>query len=328
MKVLQGSPSAADEIIEQARTLGCDGIAWDLREPCESAVEGAAKAGLRNEGWLQVARDEAAASEHPKWMHCPQHHEWLQRFPDFTGRHPALVAPYLGLNTKFAFMWALGRTTALIRENPWAHRVWLADIQGPPMGCGCGNPSCRSWDNAPGDKLAVTPYEHPEMLFPLEFYRALSASLGDTKPDLVPVLCPECERGISMDGVDDPDGPHGTDLCMGIPCVRPCALDYWPGLLKAFRGEEVSVGLLLMTEALGKDHPVYGEPRAWAKRAHAHYGNDLIPCIEPEDAGLFESGLILTHAPQDCWPVEPPPGYEPALPPIMCGYCPPNSESG
>jgi hypothetical protein len=259
-------------------------------------------------------------------MHCPQHHEWLRRFPQYAGGHPALVAPYIGLNTVAAFDHARGRVTSLIRRAPWAERVWLADIQGPPMGCGCGNPCCRSWDNAPGPKRASTPYDHPEVLFPLEFYAAVVEDLPGR--DIVPVLCPECERGVTVGGADDPDGPDGTDLCQGVTCSRPCALDYWPALLRAFRGPTPEIGLLLLTTAFGKDHPVHGSPRAWAVSAHRHYGADLIPCIEPDDADRFDcAALLLTDAPQDCRPVPPPPGYVAEVPPILCGYCPPSPPS-
>ncbi len=250
----------------------------------------------------------------------PQHHEWLQRFPNYTAGHPALVGPYLGLNTVAAADHTRERVRTLSLAADWAESIFLADIQGPPMGCGCGNPCCRSWDNAPGPKRADTPYQKPELLFPLQFYRELAADLPDHT--LIPVLCPECERGISVDGVDDPDGPTGTDLCQGIPCVSPCAKEYWSSLLAAFRRECPAISLLLLTEASGKNHPIFGEPRAWASRAHRHYGTDLLPSVEPEDAFRFEHCLILSDAPQNCWPVAPPPDYVPEVPAIMCGYCP------
>ena len=322
MNVLQASPAAPDEAIEQAKDLGCDAIAWSLQLPSEFARQRAKKANLRSEGWISVARDPEAAAAHPEWMHAPQHHEWLERYPNYTGQHPALVAPYIGLNTRPAFDHALARAADLISKAPWATRVWVADIQGPPMGCGCGNPCCRSWDNAPGEKVAATAYDNPQVLFPLEFFLSLQRlTPGRT---LIPVLCPECERGIDLSGAEDPDGPHGTNLCRGIPCVRPCALDFWPSLLAAFRNATEEIGLLLATEALEKNHPVYGAPRSWPRLAHAHYGVDLIPCVEPEDAGSFDRSLVLTDAPQDAWPMPPPIGYEPTLPAIMCNYCPPS----
>lgn len=322
MRVLQASSHAFERAIEQAQGLGCNAIAWTLDTPSEAAIRATQAAGLQIHAWLQVARDPEAVAQHPEWMHCPQHHEWLRRFPGYQGTHPAVVAPYIGLNTQAAFQYALAKTIEKIQSAVWAQRVWLADIQGAPMGCGCGNPCCRSWDNAPGPKLASTPYDRPEVLFPLEFYGAVRAALPDT--EVVPVLCPECERAISLDGVEDPDGPAGTDLCQSIPCGDVCTHQYFPRLLAGFRQAAEPVGLLLMVDALGKNHAVFGAPRQWAARAHRHYGTDLIPCVEPEDARTFAHALILTDAVQDCWPVAPPPGYKAEVPPILCGYCPPD----
>lgn len=321
MKLLQADPGEWSRALTLAQALGCGAIAWTLNGAEEEAVRATHAAGLEPHAWLQVARDPEASAEHPEWMHCPQHHEWLRRFPNYRGAHPAVVAPYIGLNTEAAFQYALNRAKRQIEAAPWARRIWLADIQGPPMGCGCGNPCCRSWDNAPGPKRASTPYDRPELLFPLEFYRDLTMALPGR--EIVPVLCPECERSIVLDGVDDPDGPAGTDLCLGVPCGDVCTLQYFPRLLSAFRAACEPIGLLLMVDALEKNHPVFGAPRGWAHRAHRHYGEDLIPCVEPADAGRFENALILTTAPQDCWPVAPPPGYRAEVPPIMCGYCPP-----
>ena len=324
MRVLQAETEHCEVVLDQARALRCDAIAWALGGSAGAlgpAIEAAHAVGLQTHAWIQVARDPEAANLHPEWMHCPQHHEWLQRFPEYQEGHPAVVQPYIGLNTRAAFDYALEKTTRLIEGADWATRIWLANIQGPPMGCGCGNPSCRSWDNAPGPKLASTPYDRPEILFPLEFYSALAAAVPNA--DLVPVLCPECERFISLDGVDDPDGPEGTDLCMSIPCGSICTNQYFPQLLHGFRDRCEHVGLLLMVDALEKNHPVFGAPRAWATHAHRHYGTDLIACVEPDDANTFGHALILTDARQDCWPVAPCEGYRAEVPPIMCGYCPP-----
>ena len=325
MKTLQASPERFSVAIDQAQALGCTAIAWDLRLPCAAAVAAATHAGLASLGWLQAARDLEAAEAHPEWLHAPQHWEWVTLAPLLLGAggattHPMLVGGWIGLNTKAAFAHALATVTQRVLANPWCRTLYLSEIQGPPMGCGCGNPCCRSWDNAPGEKIAVTAYQKPEILFPLAFFQAVRAAVP--RLEIIPILCPECERGIVLDGVDDPDGPAGTNLCQGIPCVRPCALDYWPRLLAAFRAEVPTVGLLALTQALQKNHPVYGEP-GWALRAHRHYGTDLLPCVEPGDAHKFTHCLIATSALQDCWPVVPPEGYVAAIPPIMCGYCPP-----
>ncbi len=327
MRVLQASPDSWESAIEEAQAFQCEAVAWSLDADASDtlmakAMDATQAAGLQAHAWLRVARDSEAITLHPEWMHCPQHHEWLRRFPEYEGTHPAVVAPYLGLNTQAAFDYALAKAIRRIQAVSWAAQVWLGDIQGAPMGCGCGNPCCRSWDNAPGAKLASTPYDRPEVLFPLEFYQMLAKSVPATK--LIPVLCPECERDINLDGVQDPDGQDGTDLCQGIPCGDVCTHQYFPRLLAGFCKETTQIGLLLMVDALKKNHPVFGQPRQWASRAYRYYGTDLIACIEPADALNFEQALILTDAPQDCYPVAPPVGYRAEVSPIMCGYCPPD----
>lgn len=315
MKIVQGAASGVHDLIASALALGADSVALTLTAQQE-AWEAIVAAGLEPAGWWQAARDPEAASSHPEWMHAPQHHEWLRRFPDFDGGHPALVAPYIGLGTVPAFEHALERMLNALVQSP-VKRLFVSDIQGPPMGCGCGNPSCRSWDNASGAKVASSAYDRPEVLFPLRFFERAR----ERRPDIewTPVLCAECERGILMDGVHDPDGPHGTDLCQGVACVAPCATEYWPRLLTAFRSAAPTVGLVLTVGALERDHPVYGPDRAWAERAHRHYGTDLLPVIEPQDAGRFDSWLVVHDYPQNCWPVAPPPGYVPSVPPVRCG---------
>jgi hypothetical protein len=198
--------------------------------------------------------------------------------------------------------------------------IYLADIQGPPMGCGCGNPACRSWDNAPGEKIAPSAYHHPEVLFPLRFFQEVKARITDRR--IIPVLCPECERGILMDGVEDPDGPDGTDLCQGVLCMSPCSREFFPRLLAAFREAADSIALVLTVDALCKNHPLFGEPRAWAKRAWRHYGSDLLPVVEPEDADAFPDALIAFAYDQSVEPRPRPAGYRPSEPPVACGGSP------
>ena len=170
MRTLQAHSGEWRTAIAQARALNCEAVAWTLagdvpEGEVKEAVRAADAAGLKSQAWVQVARDPEAAQKRPEWMHCPQHHEWLRRFPEYPGMHPALVAPYIGLNTQAAFEYALARTKHKIEAAGWARQVWLADIQGPPMGCGCGNPCCRSWDNAPGPKLPVRLMTAPKFCF-------------------------------------------------------------------------------------------------------------------------------------------------------------------
>lgn len=270
--------------------------------------------------WISASYDPQAAAEHPEWLHAPQHHEWLSRFPDYTGGHPALVSNYVGLNGVAAAAYRLEK----LQNLPDAE-VFTFDLQGPPMGCGCGNPSCRSWDNSSGPRIAATAYENPEVLFPLEFARRLQAR--NPQSQILPVLVPECERGFRLGHVEDPDGPEGTNLCQGIPCQHPCALDYFPRLLAAFREEFGRVAIMLSVSVLEKGYAVFGEPGAWSALAHRHYGTDLIPVVDPREAARFKTPAVITGYDFEFAPMSPPPGFSPTIPPIMCGYCPPASDS-
>lgn len=312
MRVLQCAAADLEAGIQKAKSDRFTGLAIELGAP-EHAYETIARAGLETWAWHRAAYDPAAAAEHPEWMHAPQHPEWLRRFPSYEGGHPALVAPYIGLSTQAAADHALARLMALPRRP----RVLLFDVQGPPMGCGCGNPCCRSWDNAPGPKVAPSAYEGAEILFTMRFLRRVRASAPDVT--WLPVLCPECERGITLDGVEDPDGPNGTDLCQGVACVSPCATVYWPRLLETAHAEG-PVGLLLTVRGLEKDHPVYGPSGSWASRAHRHYGEDHLPFVEPPEADRFERVVVVTDLPEPVQPVAPPNGYVPSVPPIRCHH--------
>ena len=125
------------------------------------------------------------------------------------------------------------------------------------MGCGCGNPLCRSWDNSPGEKIAPAPYQHPEIYFSKEFANAIQRDNPALR--VVPVLCEECENGIDVGPAVNPDlaGP-----CHGIPCAHPCSLDYYPGLLKAMAGPR-PVGLMAFYKLFRRDKSIYGGEAAW-----------------------------------------------------------------
>lgn len=328
-----------------------EAVVFDLAAETEilrAASERARSVGVAVWGWIEVGRDEAAASAHPDWMHLPQHHEWLDAFPDWTSRgggHKALVAPWICVNNRAVFDYALARVLALTAAAPLLDGLLLNDIQGPPAGCGCGNVLCRSWDNSPGEKIAPTPYADPDVFFPQVFWRACAEALAAApanalpKSRIFPIICGECEVGITMGGVDSPDELRGT--CRGIPCSRPCALVYWPGLVRslAAQGGPERVGLLTPYKLFDRDTPLYGETAAWVGASVAHYreydpaanlfavvqgwevtSDELADQIEQAAANGVAGTLVLEEPlEQSWWPVEPPEGYIPISPPALCG---------
>ena len=167
------------------------------------------------------------------------------------------VSPWVCVNNRAVFAYEAMRVQRTVEAAPNLDGLFLCDIQGPPMGCGCGNPLCRSWDNSPGEKVAPAPYQHPDLYFSKEFV----ASIERDNPGLLilPVLCEECENGIDVGPASNPDllGP-----CHNVPCAHPCSLDYYPGLLRAFAGAR-PMCLLAFYRLFGRNNPEYGGEAAW-----------------------------------------------------------------
>jgi hypothetical protein len=266
-------------------------------------------------------------------MHLPQHHEWLEAFPEWEGGYKALVSPWLCVNNRAAFAYALEKVTRLVAAAPPLDGLLLNDIQGAPAGCGCGNILCRSWDNSPGEKIAPTPYQKPEVT------RLAQYGLG--RENTVPIICGECEIGVTMGGVESPDEQLGT--CRGIPCSRPCALVYWPGLVSAFaepNGGAAWKGILAPYKLFGRDVPLYGKTAAWVGASVAHYREydaeaRLIAVVQGWEVTSEEIGaqieqaltqgaagaLILEEPLNQSWQPAPLPAYyAPVIPPILCGH--------
>jgi hypothetical protein len=284
------------------------------------ALAAAQAAGLEPYLWVEVARDEAAARAHPEWLSEPQHTEWLELFPeqDWTGRH-AVVYPWICVNNRAVFEYARDRVCRLVNaiDAPLAG-VFVSDIQGGPVGCGCGNDLCRSWDNSPGEKIAPSPYERPETFFSVVFLNELRRRLPGMT--LVPIICEECEAGITMDGIDSPDELLGK--CHGVPC-RPCSTDYYPRLIDSLV-DEPRVGLLSFYKLWRRNVPLWGPEAGWVGAVLRRYrerdpAQRLISVLQGWDvseaelsaqiaqsraggsAGYLVAGMAMD---QSFWPVE------------------------
>jgi hypothetical protein len=161
------------------------------------------------------------------------------------------------VNNRAVFDYEASRVNRIVAAAPKLDGLFLCDIQGSPMGCGCGNPLCRSWDNSPGEKVAPAPYEHPDVYFSKEFVHAVERAHPSLP--LIPVLCEECENGIDVGPAPNPD-LHGA--CHDIPCAHPCSLDYYPGLLRALAGPR-PIGLLSFHRLFRRTGPEYGGEASW-----------------------------------------------------------------
>lgn len=258
----------SEELLRRARAAGHTAVAIVLNETLDRQTFGdivreARSAGLLPYAWIEVGRDPFAAETHLDWLNTPWHPEWLAAFPDWrtpAGMMPA-VAPWVSVHTRAVFDYALTRIGTLLRDIPAGgdlHGVFLNDVQGGPTGCGCGNELCRSWDVSPGPKVAPSPFTHTEDYFTVRFVDAVATA----RPDLhiVPVICSECEIGVTIGGIVNPDL---TALhCHGVTCGNPCGGIYYPGLVRALADRDC-VGLLSFYRLFGRDLPLYGDEAAW-----------------------------------------------------------------
>ena len=310
----------------------------------------ASETGVELWGWIEIARDVEAAAAHPEWMHAPQHHEWLDAFPDWRpggGKHPALVFPWVCVNNRETFDYELARVVDLVSKAPPLSGLFLNDIQGAPAGCGCGNILCRSWDNSPGEKIAPTPYSNPDVFFSKAFWLACKSALSALSEksispgNLIPILCGECELGVQIGEVFSPDDLLGG--CRGIPCAGVCAHSYWPGMVRAFaqtEGGPETIGLLTPYKLFGRDSPIYGESAGWVAGLTQHYlefdsaahiiavvqGWDVTEAQIEAQIGMAKKGgatgtlVIETKLDQSWEPAHPPADYVPTVPPSMCKH--------
>jgi hypothetical protein len=283
----------------------------------QSAKSEARALGLEPAFWFEVGRNEEAARAHPEWLHTPQHNEWLASFPEWE-HETASIFPWLPLNNEAVFDFQLervGRAASMLEPGD---SIFLNDVQNSPAGCGCGNLQCRSWDNSPGDKVAPSPYDHQDAYFTAIFLDAARRANPSLK--LIPVVCPECERGVTVGEVFSPEDQTG--YCKSVDCSDPCALYYYPGLLRALAGLE-RVGLLCAYKALGRDLPLYGGQAAWVGANISRYAEhapreNLVAVLQGWDVSEEEvraqkdaaasagaSSLILSRLPldQSYWPV-------------------------
>ena len=261
-----------EELLRQAHADRHNALAIVLDEQTDrqafaEALRAVRAAGVSPYAWIEIGRDPAAALAHPEWLNTPWHPEWLAAFPEWRtpeGMMPAL-APWVSVHTRAVFDYALARIASLLeglRAAGYLQGVFLNDVQGGPTGCGCGNELCRSWDVSPGTKVAPSPFTHTEDYFTVRFMDAVVSACLDLQ--IVPVVCSECEIGVTIGGIVNPDltAMH----CHGVTCGNPCGGIYYPGLIRALTPQPC-VGLLSFYRLFGRDIPLYGSEAPGARRS-------------------------------------------------------------
>ena len=138
--------------------------------------------------------------------------------------------------------------------------VLLSDVLGAPEGGGCGHATGRLWDGPPGEKISgghgVTAFgDHPGA--PRLFARRVAAALNGI--EVIPVITEECEAGITVSGVEDPERSLGYGR---MSCRNPCAARFYGRLIDDLHVLP-RVGLLALYRTFGRDVPEYGPEGAW-----------------------------------------------------------------
>jgi hypothetical protein len=261
LRLVQASPADPMRAIEAAWLNNCQAIAWDLRQNCSRAVDAARRARLRSEGWYSVEQ-EAAMHQDRDLIRVPS------GILELTGETERTPTDML--------------IDAIVR-NEWCAKLWLTDIQGPLIG------SDRERATSAGTVCSTR--SEPDRFQAELFFEGLLNGLWrlNRAIQIAPVISPGPVRA-PFRAAFNRAGAH-----RGASCG---ACHNGPELLERFRKWAGSlfvpqIGIHLGCDALGCKRQEHRESLSWQMLAHEHYGSDLIPCVEPDDADRFESCLIL-----------------------------------
>ncbi|MCH7760194.1 hypothetical protein IIA15_02155 [candidate division TA06 bacterium] len=254
------SPERIDgDLLKQLKMKNYSSIVVDISNLDEKVNMRTIKKEIDREGlkvyyWIGVGRDILAASKHSEWLHRP--HKL-----NFYGNKPVVVYPWVSINNFEVFEYEFKKVNGLVERagKEGVMGVFLNDIQSAPEGCGCGNALCRMWDNSIGAKISgeepIFFGENP--IAPFRFVQAVEKVYPQL--EVIPVIVEECEAGVTVGGVKDPE----TTLGYGrILCVHPDGVDTYPKLIRTL-GSLKKVGLLSLYKVFERDDPAYGPEAAW-----------------------------------------------------------------
>jgi hypothetical protein len=224
--------------------------------------------------WVEIGHDREAARDHPDWLHRPHKVQFYDE--------PVVIDEWVCINNRAVFDYKLAQVTDLaVRAGVEGVRgILLNDVLGAPEGCGCGNALCRLWDGSVGEKISggegvMSFGANP--VAPRLFAEEVSRRLGGL--EAIPIITEECEGGIEVCGVTDPERTLGYGR---MSCRNPCAVDSYRRLI-----EQLSplprVGLLTLYQTFGRNVPEYGPEAAWIgcviERYHGHDPSQTVIAI-------------------------------------------------
>lgn len=247
------------------------------------AVKAAAKqvtqAGLDLYYWIEVARCEALAKEHPEWMASLQgHQEWRRlhkEFPFPKADEVVKCYPWTPILYRETFDAHLLRIERLLAELPVPQGLFLNDLQGPPTACGCGNPVCR-WTADYGPVVTATPLgDDAAGRFVAEVRKRVAKTTS-----VIPVWTTECEE----------HDKEKDALCAGVGCFKGICWKAYTKQLMPVADEAPLIGALLLYKEFGQDSPTYAAAAGWV--SHAVAGFTQMPAKNGGRA--IEAGRLIT----------------------------------
>jgi hypothetical protein len=231
--------------------------------------------------WIEIARNERMADEHPEWMaSLGMHDDWRRSFPEVLPAdkgHVVKAYPWVPIGYREAFEAHVARVLRLARKVPADYRGLIVNgLQGGPASCGCGNLQCR-W--ALDYDVPATTAARDGDDAASQFIARLGRELPQTR--IVPAWVTECE----LEDLSSAHGAaHSTGLCGSVPCAkRTCPQVFarqWSSLRDVHKGP---VALLALHGEFGRRPTAPAsleESVAWVARP----GNYLAATLEAQGA--------------------------------------------
>ena len=239
--------------------------------------------------WIEIARNERMADEHPEWMAAlGMHDDWQRDFPERAAADKSQVIkayPWVPIGYREAFEAHAERVLRLARQVPSQYRGFIVDgLQGGPASCGCGNLQCRwALDYHVPATTAARGGDDAAAQFVARLGRELPGK------EIVPTWVTECE----MDDLSAAQGAaHSTGLCGSVPCAkRTCPEVFarqWSALRAVHKGPIAVLGLHGEFRRRPRDAASTERAVAWV----AGPGKYLATTLESQGAERAEPGQL------------------------------------
>lgn len=244
--------------------------------------------------WIEVARNPAMATAHPRWMAAlGSHEDWQKNFPKFPEPGVGEVAkafPWVPISYRESFDAHLTRIEQLLKRAPPGWRgLLLNDLQAGPSSCGCGNLQCR-W--AVDYHVPPTATKLGGDLVAARFVTEVRKRVGDHP--VIPVWTTECEK-VDLPS-DKNQGRPGTGLCGTVGCATAaCPQEFtrqWSALVSSHEGP---IGLLALHTAFQRTQKQFGGGPDWVTNA-IDYLEQTVPARQGKTVARDRLWLVVENS--------------------------------